>query len=342
MNKLIIKLVLTSAFFSSQSINAQTIQPPSAITDAELTQYIIAETVKSQIDLLNGFKAAPGDVRHFRKPTPLDKQSVVRMNMDTLYSFVVLDLTEGPVTFTIPKSDRYIVAAVNSNDHYMYTLKEPGEYTITRDQIGTDHALITWRILVSPHDSKDVAKVNAIQDKINVIGGKGSRPESAILGTKEFDKIYQYVEAAAKENNDINDSFVWRDGKTTELKRAVGAHLGLYGLPKETAMYQTEFINEVDCYSVNIQDVPVHTEKGGFWSLSLYNADYYLYENSVITSRDVKYNNDGSFTLHMGCEGEINNVPVVDGWNYTFRTYEPKEVIINGHWKFPKPIARKL
>jgi hypothetical protein len=108
----------------------------------------------------------------------------------------------------------------------------------------------------------DVAEVN----KIQVIGGKGSRPHSEILGTKEFDRINSIVESAAKADNNTDDSFVWRGEKTTEMKRAIGAHLALYGLPKETAIYQTEFINEVGCYSVTIKEVPIHAERGGFWS----------------------------------------------------------------------------
>lgn len=336
MRKHIIHLLATG--FLVTGLFAQKQDHLITVNDAELTQYIIAEAVKSQNLLLDSFKAEPGDVSHFRQPTPLDKQSVIRMNMDTLYSVAVVDLRNGPVTFTIPHTDRYIVAAVNSNDHYMYTVKKPGEYTITRDKIGTDHALITWRILVSPHDLEDVKKVNKIQDQIKVIGGKGERPKSKILGTKAFDKLYAYVETATHKDSTLDDSFVWRDEKTSELKRAIGAHLGLYGLPKETAMYQTEFINKIGCYSVHIKEVPVHTERGGFWSLSLYDADYYLYKNSVITSRDVIYEKDGSFTLRMGCEGAVNNVPVVEGWNYTFRTYEPKDIIINGTWKFPKPV----
>jgi len=41
---------------------------------------------------------ACGDVNrwhHNRIPTPLDQQTVVLMNRDTLYSFAVVDLAEG-------------------------------------------------------------------------------------------------------------------------------------------------------------------------------------------------------------------------------------------------------
>ena len=45
---------------------------------------------------------------HFRRPTPLDQQNVVRMNRDTLYSMCVADTTKG-ATINVPElpKDRY-------------------------------------------------------------------------------------------------------------------------------------------------------------------------------------------------------------------------------------------
>ena len=38
---------------------------------------------------------------HIRLPTPLDKQTVIRMNRDTLYSFAVVDISKG-ATVALP------------------------------------------------------------------------------------------------------------------------------------------------------------------------------------------------------------------------------------------------
>ena len=40
---------------------------------------------------------------HFRAPTPIDQQKVIRMNRDTLYSSAVLDLSE-PATVIMPET----------------------------------------------------------------------------------------------------------------------------------------------------------------------------------------------------------------------------------------------
>ena|SRR5262249_22631605 len=56
---------------------------------------------------------------HFRSPTPLDKQNVVRMNRDTLYSMGVVDTYKG-ATITVPElpKDRYASVYLVDNDHY--------------------------------------------------------------------------------------------------------------------------------------------------------------------------------------------------------------------------------
>ena len=33
---------------------------------------------------------------HNRQPTPIDKQNVIRMNRDTLYSFAIVDISRAP------------------------------------------------------------------------------------------------------------------------------------------------------------------------------------------------------------------------------------------------------
>lgn len=54
--------------------------------------------------------------QHDRVPTPLDQQTVVRMNRDTLSSFAVVDLAEGAVV-TVPDSgDRYASLMVVNQD----------------------------------------------------------------------------------------------------------------------------------------------------------------------------------------------------------------------------------
>ena len=72
--------------------------------------------------MMTNLMAAGGGInrwQHNREPTPLDQQTVVRMNRDTLYSFAVVDLAEG-ATVTVPDSgDRYASLMVVNQDHYI-------------------------------------------------------------------------------------------------------------------------------------------------------------------------------------------------------------------------------
>src|SRR5262249_6741595 len=47
-----------------------------------------------------------GKFHHSREPASIDKQTVIRMNRDTLYSFAVLDLAAGPATVTLPNAGK--------------------------------------------------------------------------------------------------------------------------------------------------------------------------------------------------------------------------------------------
>jgi hypothetical protein len=52
-----------------------------------------------------------------------------------------------------------------------------------------------------------------------------------------------------------------------------------------------------------------------------------------------KPNGDGSFTIRFGGRGEgfENCLPIMEGWKYAVRMYEPEQSIQDGTWTFPGP-----
>jgi hypothetical protein len=122
-------------------------------------------------------QAGLGTFHHFREPTPLDQQHVIRMNRDTLYSLSVFDLDAGPVTITLPEvGQRFISLQVIDEDHYTPdVVYQAGSYTFTREKIGTRYVTLGVRILVNPADPEDMKQVHALQDAITVTqpGGLG-------------------------------------------------------------------------------------------------------------------------------------------------------------------------
>ena len=60
-----------------------------------------------------------GKFEHKRVLSPIDNQTVIRQNRDTLYSAAVFDLDAGPVTFTLPNpGKRFMSLQVINEDMY--------------------------------------------------------------------------------------------------------------------------------------------------------------------------------------------------------------------------------
>src|SRR5262245_27219841 len=121
------------------------------------------------------FKTFVGDVGigvfgHRREPAAIDKQDVIRMNRDTLYSSAVCDLDAAPATVTLPDSgSRFMSMQVINEDHYTTAvIYQSGAHTFTREQIGTRYVLFLVRTFVDPNDPADLAKVHALQDAIAI------------------------------------------------------------------------------------------------------------------------------------------------------------------------------
>jgi hypothetical protein len=113
---------------------------------------------------------ALGKCGHQRELAPIDRQTVIRMNRDTLYSQALFDLDAGPITVTLPDAGkRFMAMQVINEDHYttevIYT---PGAHTFTREKVGTRYVLTLVRTFVNPNDAADVKAVHALQDAIEV------------------------------------------------------------------------------------------------------------------------------------------------------------------------------
>ena len=111
------------------------------------------------------------------QPAAIDKQTIIRLNRDTLYSAAIFDLDAGPVTITLPEAGkRFMSMQVIDEDQYTPEVEYgAGVHTLTKQQIGTRYVAIAIRTLVDPADPKDVIAVHALQDAIKVdqSGGPG-------------------------------------------------------------------------------------------------------------------------------------------------------------------------
>ena len=126
--------------------------------------YIRAETDR-QFGIVVKMAGGVNKTFHFRRPTPLDKQNIVRMNRDTLYSMAVVDTSQG-ATITVPElpKDRYASVYLVDNDHYCpFVIYSSGTHELPRD---TQYLGVGVRIQVfNPKDEDEVALINKLQDQ---------------------------------------------------------------------------------------------------------------------------------------------------------------------------------
>jgi len=313
--------------------------------DVTVDNFVRAESDYNIRANLEQFKALGGDVGqiiHLRDPVTVDNQTVIRSNQDTLYSSIVLDLSE-PVTITLPEiGGRYMSMHVVNQDHYMFVETKPGTYELTEDSVGTRFAYVIIRTFVDPTDPDDVEKTHAAQDAIVVEGG-GKGPFEA----PDWDE--KALAAGRKALNDFsvlgfNSAYAFgREEETRPIDHLIGAAAGWGGLPRSAATYVLSSVSGNDGetpYTVTVKDVPVDE----FWSVTVYNADGYLEANDLDKNNynnvTAKPNADGSYTINFGgCEdGRINCIPISPGWNYAVRMYEPRQEILDGSWTFPEPL----
>jgi hypothetical protein len=276
--------------------------------------------------------------RHNRAPTSIEGQTVIRMNRDTLYSFAIVDISEG-ATVTVPDSgERYLSVMVVNQDHFINRVfHDPGEYDLTVADFETSWVLVAVRVLVDPVDPADVAAVTAVQDQIKLDAKSSKQFEMPDYATSSFDTTRQAVLELAKHVGNLDHAFGTRD-EVNPVRHLVATAAGWGGLPDREARYLSVDPGGVSGdFMLTVRDVPVD----GFWSISVYNADGFFEKNDrdaySINNITAAPNDDGSITVHFGGCGDRrpNCLPITDGWNYIVRLYRPRREVLDGSWTFP-------
>src|SRR6476646_11694212 len=108
-------------------------------------------------------KGGFGKLFHHRAFMPIDDQTVIRTNLDTLYSTALFDLDAGPVTITLADAGkRYRAMLTVTEDHYMPMIfHDAGTYTFNRKDFDTRYVLAEFRTFLDPNDPKDIDNVHA-------------------------------------------------------------------------------------------------------------------------------------------------------------------------------------
>ena len=299
--------------------------------------FVRAETNR----MLVGLQAEAAGVnrwKHHREPASLDEQTVIRMNRDTLYSLAVVNISEG-ATLTVPDAQgRYLTVMVVNQDHYINRVfTEPGEYSLTVEEFDTPYVLLGARVLVDATDADDIAQVHIIQDGFvlsAVADGPLVLPD---YDEESFTAVRTAVLAEASQGFHGTHGMFGKKEDVDPRAHLLGTAGGWGGLPEQEAYYESREPGlPVGRYTITAKDVPVEA----FWSITVYGHDGFLHKNELdaysVNSVSGTPNDDGSITVTFGADsGDVNPLPIEDGWNYAVRMYRPRPEILDGTWTFP-------
>jgi hypothetical protein len=299
--------------------------------------YIRAETDRT----FDNFAKLAGGVNrfyHFRAPTPLDRQTVVRMNKDTLYSGAIVD-TEGGATVTLPEPDagRYMSILVIDNDHYAPNVfYEPGTHTLPTD---TRYVMLIVRTqLLRPDDPADAARVNALQDRVTLSTTRAD-PFPPVkwepTSLKALTERYERESARFPSWKGVMGPRGTVDESTRHV--AAAAAWGLFPEQHATYLNYSGGHDPAVCHRATYA-VP---ENRAFWSITVYGPDGYMkHANSILNKANTKPNPDATFTARFGsvqaCGDAPNRLDVAEGWNFLMRVYRPGQTVLDGSYRLPK------
>lgn len=299
---------------------------------------------RAESDLYFGATAKRGGFAKFdhnRTPTPIDRQEVIRMNRDTLYSAAVFDLDAGPVSITLPDAGkRFLSMQIINQDHYTpMVVYGGGKHLLTRDGIGTRYVMAAVRILADPNDAQDLAAVHQLQDAIKAEQASPGKFEVPQWDQASHNRARDALNVLADTLPDKNRMFGAK-GQVDAVRHLLGSASAWGGNPDKEAVYLSVTPERNDGrtpYRLTVKDVPVDA----FWSVSVYNARGYFEKNArdaySLNNLTAQRGAGGTITLQFGdCDGGMPNcLPITPGWNYMVRLYRPQPPVLDGSWRFP-------
>ena len=278
---------------------------------------------------------------HERQPRPADRQEIVRLQRDTLYSSGVFDL-DSPLTVRLPEpGGRFQSLLVINEDHHVpAVIYGPAEVMLTKELVGSRHVYLAFRTFMDPNDPKDVARAHALQDKLAVAQAAPGRFDPPAWDAGSREQLRKELMDLSRWNPNPAGRFGAAD-KVDPVRHLIGTASGWGGNPPEAAIYVNRFVprnDGVQAYTLTLKDVPVDA----FWSVTVYNAKGF-YEapeaHASVNSVTAEKTADGSAVIRLGGDPRAaNHLRIMPGWNYVLRLYRPRAEIIDGSWTAPDAV----
>lgn len=261
-------------------------------------------------------------IRPERNLITTDTQDVIRMNRDTLYTRIILDVKGGASITTQPYDGYQNINVLDINHSQIASLNGSGTLKVDESMLTEGHhayVIVRTGLLRKLSEKEMLAKAHKAQDAIS-IQTKSSEPfkPSVNYDYETLDKVkYKILKdfALDPQPNVVKNGFGSMNERDPVAARTVVA-IGWGALSGINAVYSAFTGNKERC-SFTIEKPDLNYKGHGFFSFTIYNFDGYVATiNYAINSDSMVVNKDGTYTVNLLASGE----PVKEGEQNIVRT----------------------
>jgi hypothetical protein len=261
-------------------------------------------------------------IRPERNLITADTQDVIRMNRDTLYTRIILDVKGGASITTQPYDGYQSINVLDINHSQIASLNGVGTLKVDESMLTEgQHAYVIVRtgLLRTLPEQEMMAKAHAAQDAISIKTNSATPFKPTVSYDYEtLDKVkYKILKdfALNPQPNVVKNGFGTMKDRDPVAARTVIA-IGWGALSGANAVYSSFTGNKERC-SYDLEKPDLNYEGRGFFSITIYNFDGYVATiNYAINSDNMVANEDGTYTITFLASGE----PVKEGEKNVVRT----------------------
>lgn len=331
------KILLTIILFASfglANLNAANNNTKGIVVTDE--NFIHADSIRAYLKELGKTNGKVNVIRPMRVLANTDNQDVIRMNSDTLYTRIILDVKGGATVTTKPYAGFQNILVLDPNHSEIKTLMGAGTVKLDESMLTEGHhayIIIRTGLLRDLPKKEMFAAAHKAQDNISITYHSSEPYVPAVnFDLSTLDKVkYKILSDFAKhpQKDVIKRGFGTLKSRNPEAAKVVIA-IGWGGLSGKSAVYSS-FTASGERHSYTIKRPNLRYDKKGFFSFTVYNEYGYIATmNYALNSDDMVANKDGSYTINFLASGEpkhnlknIITTPRGKYWTGILRCYYP-------------------
>lgn len=298
--------------------------------------FIHADSIRAYLKELGKTGGKVNVIRPMRVMANTDNQDVIRMNSDTLYTRIILNVKGGATITTKPYDGFQNILVLDPNHSEIATQMGAGTVKIDETMLTEGHhayVIIRTGLLRNLPKKQMFDAAHKAQDNIAITYHSSEPYKPAVkFDLSTLDKVKYKILADFAEHPQkdvIKRGFGTLKSRDPEAAKVVIA-IGWGGLSGKNAVYSS-FTASGEKKSFTFQKPNLRYDKKGFFSFTVYNEYGYIATmNYALNSDDMVPNKDGSYTVNFLASGEpkkdLKNVittPRGKYWTGILRCYYP-------------------